>query len=293
MSLCATTRALASGSNSHQVVVQILSTKYWAGSSDPAQCHFLRLWRFSLSRFRYLCFDIFLRRFLMSEPIRTDLSKGELPQCWRDPGARSNYDKSTARCRGSEIGLAEVDDPLTGQTSLDSVRGEQGRIQMDFSSHPNLPVGTQRWIITVALLIATTIGLAMPVEAASWTPWKCSNAGCKYDQFRVYYDGNVVLIHGYFGSTASGSCDPSNDGIRWRLQQTSLFKGSNLIHQTGGDSWRTNCTTKNNPPPPTNWHKAMGTPQNVPPPGRSSHLWSWHEHECSGCSFQSYIRWDY
>ena len=33
--------------------------------------YFLRLCRFALMRFRYLCFDIFLRRFLTSEPIYT------------------------------------------------------------------------------------------------------------------------------------------------------------------------------------------------------------------------------
>ena len=30
-----------------------------------------RLWRFFLRRFRYLCFDIFLRRFFTSEPMDT------------------------------------------------------------------------------------------------------------------------------------------------------------------------------------------------------------------------------
>jgi hypothetical protein len=50
----------------------------------------LRLWRFALSRFRYLCLDIFLRRFFMSEPIQPDLSKrGNSGQWWRDPGVRS------------------------------------------------------------------------------------------------------------------------------------------------------------------------------------------------------------
>lgn len=31
--------------------------------------NYLRLWRLALRRFRYLCFDIFLRRFFTSEPI--------------------------------------------------------------------------------------------------------------------------------------------------------------------------------------------------------------------------------
>ena len=31
--------------------------------------YFLRLWRLARRRLRYLCFDIFLRRFLMREPM--------------------------------------------------------------------------------------------------------------------------------------------------------------------------------------------------------------------------------
>jgi hypothetical protein len=36
----------------------------------------LLLCRFALTRLRYLCFDIFLRRFLTSEPIYSNLSPG-------------------------------------------------------------------------------------------------------------------------------------------------------------------------------------------------------------------------
>ena len=41
-----------------------------------ARSYFLRLWRLALMRFLYLCFDIFLRRFLTSEPMQKPLRKG-------------------------------------------------------------------------------------------------------------------------------------------------------------------------------------------------------------------------
>jgi len=43
------------------------------GPSDD----YLRLWRLALRRLRYLCFDIFLRRFLTSDPIQKPHIKGE------------------------------------------------------------------------------------------------------------------------------------------------------------------------------------------------------------------------
>lgn len=145
----------------------------------------------------------------------------------------------------------------------------------------------------LALLVSVlVIGIVEPAHASpTWTPWKCATSGCKYGSFRAAYDGNWILNHRYFGSTASGVCDPSNTGVRWQLLQTSVFKGNTLVHQTGGDDWRTNCTTKNTPPPPTHWDKFIGSVSISPP--RSSHMWQWNEHSCTGCSWQIYVRHDY
>ncbi len=44
--------------------------------TDPSSNH-LRLWRLAFKRLRYLCFDIFLRRFLTSDPIQKPHIKGE------------------------------------------------------------------------------------------------------------------------------------------------------------------------------------------------------------------------
>lgn len=47
--------------------------------------HF-RLWRFALRRLRYLCFDIFLRRFLTNEPMKKPrFRKGETTHGRTDP----------------------------------------------------------------------------------------------------------------------------------------------------------------------------------------------------------------
>ncbi len=37
--------------------------------------YFFRLWRLARSRLRYLCFDIFLRRFLITDPIGHSMAR--------------------------------------------------------------------------------------------------------------------------------------------------------------------------------------------------------------------------
>ena len=41
--------------------------------AGPSRNHFFRLWRLAFNRLRYLCFDIFFRRFLTSEPMQKPL----------------------------------------------------------------------------------------------------------------------------------------------------------------------------------------------------------------------------
>lgn len=48
---------------------------------------YFRLWRLAFSRLRYLCFDIFLRRFLIREPMPT--SEGTKRKTVSLPGLRS------------------------------------------------------------------------------------------------------------------------------------------------------------------------------------------------------------
>lgn len=48
--------------------------------------YFLRLWRLALRRLRYLCFDIFFRRFLMSEPMQLTSLEGGKPATWSRTG---------------------------------------------------------------------------------------------------------------------------------------------------------------------------------------------------------------
>lgn len=61
-------------------------------ASESGRGHFFRLCLFALRRLRYLCFDIFLRRFFTSEPIEEPHIKGEILLSWsRLAGIRSNY----------------------------------------------------------------------------------------------------------------------------------------------------------------------------------------------------------
>lgn len=54
--------------------------------------HLLRLCRLALMRFRYLCFDIFLRRFFTSEPMQKPLwERGKTCSWSRGLGARSTW----------------------------------------------------------------------------------------------------------------------------------------------------------------------------------------------------------
>jgi hypothetical protein len=47
------------------------------GPAPPVLFNYFRLWRLAFKRLRYLCFDIFLRRFLTSDPIQKPHIKGE------------------------------------------------------------------------------------------------------------------------------------------------------------------------------------------------------------------------
>lgn len=145
--------------------------------------------------------------------------------------------------------------------------------------------------LVVAVLLFGLLTVALPVRAAV-TPWRCSIAGCKYDQFQVAYNGSYVGYHKWFGSIASPCGSPPNDGIQWYNQDTALFNDSTgqRIYHSGGSGWMTNSYCYNSTPPPTFWSNLVNITTSY---DRSSHMWNWHDHACSGCDWQGYVRIDY
>jgi hypothetical protein len=156
-------------------------------------------------------------------------------------------------------------------------------------THPTQPSKTRLVLLLSLLMAFWWLGQA-PADAAM-TNWRCGQGGCKYDQFRVTFDGATVLQHQYFGSIASPCGNPPNDGIRWYLQNTSLFEGNTLIYQTGGAGWQTNSTCNNTPPPP--FWSSKNVQKTATAGNRSSHMWNWHDHACAGCDWQGYVRHDF
>ena len=75
-----------------------------------------------------------------------------------------------------------------------------------------------------AILCAFTGSLAQAntiVNSANSGVFYCGV--CKYAQGKVEYTANTVKHLSWWGSTASGKCDTTNDVKRWQLQGTALY----------------------------------------------------------------------
>lgn len=143
--------------------------------------------------------------------------------------------------------------------------------------------------------LAVVLALMFPFPAsASTTSWSCGNTACKYDQARVQYSGFGGGVykdeqHHIWGSTASGTCDPGNDGIQWRLEKSELWVDAVRKFTWGPEStWHTNCQIDNVPPPPGWWSITVNKGYEVVGSAYGKH-WIFHDHACSGCDFTSVI----
>jgi hypothetical protein len=112
------------------------------------------------------------------------------------------------------------------------------------------------------------------------------NAGCKYAQGKVDYTSTTVTAHSWWRSTASGTCDPSNNIEQWKLRSTAIYNDTTgvrvYLYESG--VWRTNCEIVNNTSPPYAW---VVNPNVSKPSNPSSHFW-W-QHALPGLDFYPYV----
>ncbi len=115
--------------------------------------------------------------------------------------------------------------------------------------------------------------------------------GCKYSQGKVEYNANTVQYLSWWGSTASGTCDPSNDVQRWQLQGNAVYNDANGAKVYGYTSgvWKTNCEIVNNNQPPWAWVVA---PNVSWPSNASAHFW-WMYQQPDGRLWFDYLRLDF
>lgn len=95
-------------------------------------------------------------------------------------------------------------------------------------------------------LVAVVLGILLiqPMNAeATWsyTAYRCAAAGCKYGKYRAAYDSYAHREYWHVGATASGTCDPTNDIVQWRVSETRTYEDSVLKYTAGPFGWHTNC----------------------------------------------------
>jgi len=137
--------------------------------------------------------------------------------------------------------------------------------------------------------LAIRPALATSVNPASSGVFYCTI--CKYAQGKVNYTSSTVTALSWWGSTASGTCDPSNDVKRWQLQGTSLYNdatGTKIYGYTSG-VWRTNCEIVTNNSPPYAW---AVSPNKSRPSNASAHFW-WKYEQVDGRNWYLYLRADF
>lgn len=150
----------------------------------------------------------------------------------------------------------------------------------------------------IAAMIGFVLFLLPGTAQALTTAWICGPSGCKYEQVRVQYTaagpGGIDQQHQVWGSTASGTCDPTNDGIRWRIERTRLVTVNSIVQFDGGPySWHTNCTIDNSPPPPSGWWFVTINKSWSQSPSTKMEFWVFHDHACTGCDFTDYAKFTF
>lgn len=146
-----------------------------------------------------------------------------------------------------------------------------------------------RTAVIAVLICALVVGFP-DLASASTTGFRCSADGCKYAQGKVDYTSTTITAHSWWGSTASGTCDPTNNIDKWQLRATAAYNDSSgvrIYHYESG-IWRTNCQIVNDTNPPWAW---TVNPNVSKPSNPSSHFW-WR-HSLPGPDFYPYVRWDY
>lgn len=123
---------------------------------------------------------------------------------------------------------------------------------------------------------------AMPARAWSNTAYKCAVSGCKYGQYRAAYDSLAHHQTDHRGSTASGSCDPSNNVIQWRVSETRTYENGSSKYSAGPLGWHTNCSL-------STYYWTQTVPRDYSPGlMRSRGHFEW-DASCTGCDFDEFI----
>jgi hypothetical protein len=143
-----------------------------------------------------------------------------------------------------------------------------------------------------ALILAGLLAAGFATASASTTPWVCGPTHCKYDQARVQFVGSNGIFtdqqHHIWGSTISGTCDPENNEVRWRLSLTELWvDGVRLFGPVQG-TWHTNCQIDLSPPPPTYWYVTVNRTYDASSSAYAKHQ-VFHDYDECPCDFTDTI----
>lgn len=144
----------------------------------------------------------------------------------------------------------------------------------------------QRWlaILLGSLLLGSALVSVQAEPAhAGTTAYKCVNAGCKYGKVRAAY---TSLIHDRAdnrGATASGTCDPTNDVTRWRVERLRIYEGTTQRYSTSSPfGWHTNCALA------TYYWGTNVVREDIPDSMYTKTHWE-RDASCSGCDFDQWV----
>jgi hypothetical protein len=109
----------------------------------------------------------------------------------------------------------------------------------------------RHWMATVLTLVLVMMGNTpaegyhdITVYCSSHPQWRASAEGChKYAEIKRVFSGGTLTEVWWRGGTASGTCDPTNDVDRWRLESVYVIRvGDNKLRwQFGPSDWHSNC----------------------------------------------------
>ncbi len=144
----------------------------------------------------------------------------------------------------------------------------------------------QRILASLVVFVVTFAVIPAPPADAfvQYSSWKCAPAGCKYAQARIKYDRAIKKLHVAYwrGGTASQSCDPDNDVIKWRLTEIDAVNGMSWDY--GPTSYKYNCNVYSTTYGVGVYRYWSG--------GLDMRFEFFHDVACSGCDFPS-VMWHY
>lgn len=108
------------------------------------------------------------------------------------------------------------------------------------------------WLPIILALVLVMVGSVQAqanhhqttVFCSSHTDWRASAEGChKYAEVKRIFQGGTLKEVWWRGGTASGTCDPTNDVNRWRIESVYVIRvGDNQLRWRFGPSdWHSNC----------------------------------------------------